>query len=151
MNKIVNPKENVFCKIKIEDGELSISGVVNPTEKGNADSCGQIDPIESGKLNEGWTDEILAKFNAIWHKWHLNHMKAGTPEQHNYLDSLKRSHSYGWYGWACDELKKVDLYEVNLDGEPYKFGSAWLRHELPQDVVDFLETLPESQVQPAWV
>jgi hypothetical protein len=151
MQKIVNPKDNTYCQIRIDGGELSICGVVNATEDGNADTCGQIQPIEGGALKEGWTEDKLAEFNAVWDKWHLNHMKAGTPEQHRYLDTLPDQPLVDWYDWACDELKKVDLYEVQRDGNPYRFGSAWLRHTLPQDVIDFLADLPEAQDHPAWI
>lgn len=33
----------------------------------------------------------------------------------------------------------------------YRYGSAWLREELPQEVIDLLESLPESDTVPAWV
>lgn len=33
----------------------------------------------------------------------------------------------------------------------YKYGSAWLTREVPQDVISFLESLPESDKVPAWV
>jgi hypothetical protein len=33
----------------------------------------------------------------------------------------------------------------------YKYGSAWLREEVPVEVVRYLEGLPETDVTPAWV
>lgn len=33
----------------------------------------------------------------------------------------------------------------------YKYGSAWLREEVPAEVVEFLRSLPESELVPAWV
>lgn len=33
----------------------------------------------------------------------------------------------------------------------YKYGTSWLREELPQEVVDFLMALPDTDVKPAWV
>lgn len=33
----------------------------------------------------------------------------------------------------------------------YKYGSAWLREEVPQHVLDFLKSLPTTDMQPAWV
>lgn len=33
----------------------------------------------------------------------------------------------------------------------YKYGSAWLREELPEDVAVYFASLPETTVQPAWV
>lgn len=33
----------------------------------------------------------------------------------------------------------------------YKYGHSWLTEEVPQDVIDWLCSLPESPVEPAWV
>ena len=33
----------------------------------------------------------------------------------------------------------------------YKYGYSWLTEEVPQDVIDWLCSLPESPVEPAWV
>ena len=33
----------------------------------------------------------------------------------------------------------------------YKYGTAWLREDVPQDVIDWLFTLPDTPVRPAWV
>jgi len=33
----------------------------------------------------------------------------------------------------------------------YKYGSAWLKEPLPDDVIQFLESLPETDKKPAWV
>lgn len=33
----------------------------------------------------------------------------------------------------------------------YKYGTSWLKEDVPQDVIDWLFALPETQKQPAWV
>lgn len=33
----------------------------------------------------------------------------------------------------------------------YKYGSAWKKEEVPQDVINWLFNLPDTTVQPAWV
>lgn len=33
----------------------------------------------------------------------------------------------------------------------YKYGSAWLREEVPVDVISFLESLPDSKITPPWI
>ncbi len=33
----------------------------------------------------------------------------------------------------------------------YKYGSAWLKRAVPQDVLDWLFALPDTTTQPAWV
>lgn len=32
----------------------------------------------------------------------------------------------------------------------YKYGTAWKKEEVPQDVIDWLFALPDTEVQPAW-
>lgn len=33
----------------------------------------------------------------------------------------------------------------------YKYGTAWLREDVPADVLSFLQSLPDTDQQPAWV
>jgi hypothetical protein len=33
----------------------------------------------------------------------------------------------------------------------YKFGTKWLREEVPQEVIEFLQSLPDTDTKPAWV
>lgn len=33
----------------------------------------------------------------------------------------------------------------------YKYGSKWLKKEVPQEVIDFLFSLPDTDMKPAWV
>ena len=33
----------------------------------------------------------------------------------------------------------------------YKYGSSWIKEEVPEDVLEFLYNLPDSEIQPAWV
>lgn len=162
---------SVYCRIEYKDGKLSISGVEGPLPSGNClGSCGQIDmhlraEQSKIKLAPGWTRAKLAKFFEVWKKWHLNDMRAGTPEQmaelakHDYSKSGNGSH----YLWACDVLDKAGLLTVpNPTPAPqdavsrqwpstYKYGSAWLREEVPADVIEFLMGLPNSDRTPAWV
>lgn len=145
---------SVFCKIEFKDGRLSISGVEGPRLSGNCTgSCGQIDmhlrdkPIDPAP---GWTRGMLAQFFEVWKTWHLNDMQAGTPAQmaelakHKFVPSGGIS---GRYAWALATLRAAALAEDN----GYKYGSAWLRKEVPADVLAFLQSLPETDVKPAWV
>ena len=92
---------DLFCKIEINDGKLSISGVVGPKSNGNAiGGCGQIDmefwhrdtlqndrrttaPTKPSEITfaPGWTADKWLDFLDIWHKWHLNDMKAACKHQ----------------------------------------------------------------------
>lgn len=54
-------------------------------------------------------------------------------------------------GWVS-----IDESEQGLLGKPcsvcgYKYGSKWLKAELPEEVLDFLKSLPYSPTKPAWV
>ena len=33
----------------------------------------------------------------------------------------------------------------------YKFGTKWLREEVPQEIIDWLFALPDAEVAPAWI
>jgi hypothetical protein len=173
MNKTVNPfkfndgyhKTNisVFCKIQTKDGNLSISGVEGPRSSGNClGSCGQIDMHLRPEFAEnpskfiltaGWTREMVSKFFEVWESWHLNDMKAGSPRQEAAIREWKKTNKYE-YTAACEYLKSIGLFEDSEyihNEKPYKYGYGWLKEEIPQDVLDFLESLPVTTVTPAWV
>ena len=72
-------------------------------------------------------------------------------EQEEFVRQLRLS---GWkydYTEACEKLKEANLYEVDHNGERYKYGHGWIFEEVPSDVLDFLESLPETKINPAWV
>ncbi len=85
---------------------------------------------------------------AIWRRWHLNDLTAGSPAQERWLQdnpiapeecAYPKSH----YVVACAKLAAAGLnpdpgYE--RDGKPYAYGSAWLKTEIPADVVAEIES-----------
>ena len=83
-------------------------------------------------------NKLLKEIHDIWKEYHLNDMHAGTEEQEAHLKSLGK---YKDYSWACEELKKVNLYEVphpfrtENSRELYKYGAAWLYREIPSKVI----------------
>lgn len=165
--KVINPGSikrweggrymSIFCQINFNDGKLSISGVEGPLRSGNClGSCGQIDMHLRGKQGEiklarGWTRELLAKFFEVWERWHLNDMKAGTPAQMAELEKHTFPEGHGnHYEWAKGILANAGLFHDH-SRNGYTYGTAWLREEVPADVIQFLESLPESEKVPAWV
>lgn len=143
---------NVYCKIEYRDGRLSISGVEGPLKNGDArGSCGQINmglQPEEIKLAPGWDTDKLKQFLAYWDKWHLNDMRAGTPEQMAELEKHKYpGYPVSHYDWAKDLLKKAGLEPHN----GYFYGTKWLRVEVPEEVLTFLKGLPVTDITPAWV
>lgn len=168
LSKIVHPcdvplgagrKWPMFCRVKIQGGELTISGVIGPTQGGNArGGCGQIDmefnhqdpaendsrysePVKASSLRfaPGWSRSTWYRFLHIWHRWHLNYRHAECEHQRA-------------LGWTYEAHHNPETYK----GEAcptcgYEIGSAWQHEELPQEVIDFLGSLPETDRQPNWV
>jgi hypothetical protein len=152
------PYGNVFCKIKFIDGKLSITGVEGPMRNGDAKgSCGQIIIMDEWNISTyapGWSPELEAEFRTVWGAWHLNDMRAGSPAQHAYLDANPIGNATDHYTRACAALRSAGL---NPDpnylhkGKPYAYGSAWLRDDVPESILTFLQSLPDTDLTPAWV
>jgi hypothetical protein len=142
---------DTYCAIQFNDGRLSLTGVEGPMRSGNAHgSCGQItlNPDAFSEFAPGWDRATLERFISVWETWHLNDMQAGTPAQ---TAELKKHTFPGYpvshYDWARDVLRESGLNPDN----GYNYGSAWLRVDVPEDVLAFLRSLPESDRTPAWV
>jgi hypothetical protein len=159
--KIIHPGTHadgeMFIKIRYEDRnggmELAISGVIGPKRNGDATgSCGQIRGYEIHEaFSEGWDAESYAKLMEVWERWHLNRTNAGTPAQSEWIrdhkPEFKESGYTDWFVWACEGLAEAGL---NPDGD-YRYGSAWLAEEVPEEVLIWLKNLPDTNRQPAWV
>lgn len=147
---------NVYCSIEYKDGRLSISGVEGPLSNGNClGSCGQIEmslkPEDFKEFARGWDKTKVAKFLEIWREWHLNDMQAGSPRQ---TEFLKKNPSLKNYSDALAALEKNGLspdIEYQHEGKPYKYGHAWLKKEVPKDVLEWLKNLQNTDQKPAWV
>lgn len=149
---------SVFCKITWTDGRLSITGVEGPTRDGNAiGGCGQIvmsltEPGTNAEwvtFADGWDLEKARAFLAVWDRWHLNDMQAGDPEQRAYLRANPVEARGDHYTAACAALAAAGLHPNPATG--YRYGSGWLREEVPADVLDYLRNLPDTDRTPAWV
>jgi hypothetical protein len=79
---------------------------------------------------------------SLWKKYHLNTMHAGTPEQEKCLEDFKSERAQiakylntyeNDYDVSCKVLESHGLLEVNLNGEKYKYGSAWLYQPIPEE------------------
>lgn len=139
----------VFVTIRYsEDGRLSITGVVSPEANGNADECGQITDTLVDRVFRNAEGIDAIQLHEVWKRWHLNDMVAGTPRQMAYLRDnpiqVKYPHSY--YEEACKVLESDGL---NPDPETgYRYGSAWLREEVPDHVLTWLKSLPDTDKLP---
>lgn len=151
---------SVYCKIKLEDGKLSISGVEGPTPSGNAvGGCGQINMrmnaryVAGMRPAPGWSRSSIRRFLAIWGRWHLNDMKAGSAAQEEWLranpiDKAEYAYPKSRYEVASAKLAAACL---NPDADGYRYGTAWKREEVPAEVVEWLRSLPDTDKTPAWV
>lgn len=131
------PAGRVICFIKFDEGRLSITGVEGPKANGDCrGSCGQIVMSRDYYESEGWMIDGVKKFFDVWERWHLNDMTAGDPEQ----EACLREYGKGLnYEAACKVLDSHGLLVHN----GYKYGTKWLREEVPQEVLNYLESLPE--------
>lgn len=166
MRKVINPGivnigrakgANLYCKIEIENGKLSISGVEGPLPSGNAlGSCGQIDmhQWEFKKYSKGWDSVKVKQFRKVWSDYHLNDMQAGSPKQTLAIEAWKLGGAVYSYESACAMLKELGILideSYIHNGKPYQYGTAWLSKELPSEIISFLSSLPSTTNQPAWV
>lgn len=54
-------------------------------------------------------------------------------------------------GWLNQEEHPAGILSKPCEVCGYKYGSAWLKVELPPEVINYLESLPEASKTPAWV
>ncbi len=182
-------RSDLFIKAEIEDGKLSISGVIGPKSNGDArGGCGQIcmefahrnpqdndgrttKPIKPEEIEfaAGWTADRWLDLLDIWEAWHLNDMQAGCVHQRaegwsrRPIDPSKPTSAYGKFfegqksdSWNMLSWIRPDEHPEGLLNKPcpvcgYKYGSAWLKQELPNEVEKFLQSLPDTDKEPAWV
>lgn len=147
---------HVFVTIKYKDGELSLTGVEGPTSNGDCKgSCGQINMSPSWGITAyapGFSAKIEKQLRYVWDAWHLNHMRAGSPAQRAVAATLPESMRRDY------TAMKQALREAGVDpdpwhpvnGKPYVYGSAWLRDDVPEDVLLWLQSLPATDIMPAW-
>lgn len=79
-------------------------------------------------------------------------MRAGSPAQRAVAATLPESTRRDY------KAMKQALREAGVDpdpwhlvnGKPYVYGSAWLRDDVPEDVLLWLQSLPATDIMPAW-
>jgi hypothetical protein len=127
---------------KLDGGNFSASGGIWNTSSGSRRdyvTCGQILKELLSLFPE---DQLLQRIVGVWEKWHLNDLKAGSPRQEEFL-STKNAPKGDHYEWAIQELTDAGLNpdsEYLYQDSPYKYGSAWLKAELPSSVIAEIES-----------
>ena len=119
----------------LNDGNFSMSAGIWNARHTDFEMCGQcVDTVAAYFPNDEKAQEMLS----VWERWHLNDMRAGTPAQTAILRSHKDEfpgYPTSYYDFACHLLEANGLLVDN----GYKYGSAWLREELPTEVVAIIE------------
>ncbi len=168
---------DVYCKIEYSaEGRLSVTGVEGPRRNGNMrGSAGQIVAtlrergVEHITPAPGWTHDRMCGFLRLWDAWHLNDMRAGCEHQRSEgwadrpIDPTKPTRAYGkhfpgqrqdsWnmlvWVWRSEHPEGLLAFPCPTCG--YKYGTQWLKQDVPDDVLEWLRTLPDSDITPAWV
>lgn len=76
----------------------------------------------------------------LWKAYHLNQLKPGTPEQMNALHE-KYGEDIPDYSKQCEYLESIGMLVVELDGEPYQYGTRWLHREIPSEDFEIIKSL----------
>lgn len=126
----------------LEGGRFSMSAEIWNPRKTDCYTCGQcVDSVAACFPHDAKAQRMLA----IWKEWHLNDMAAGSPAQRQWLkdNPINAVYPQSHYEMASEALAAAGLnpdpgYLHN--GKPYKYGTAWLKRELPADVIAEIES-----------
>lgn len=97
-------------------------------------------------------DKKAQRMVEIWKRWHLNDMKAGSPAQEmwlreNPIDPVEYTYPKDHYTVASTKLEAAGLNpdpDYLHNGEPYKYGHAWLKEEIPAEVAAEIKSWEEA-------
>lgn len=79
---------------------------------------------------------VMTEIVRLWRRWHCNDLHAGTPCQENLVKEYTKTHRYD-YTDVCKFLEENNLLYDN----GYKYGSAWLKEEIPQEDLEKIKEL----------
>ena len=82
---------------------------------------------------------VMVEIVRLWKLYHLNDMKAGDKEQEKAVKEYTKNNSYD-YEKVCEYLESKNLLVHNN----YKYGSAWLKEEIPQKDIEKIKELLEG-------
>jgi hypothetical protein len=93
------------------------------------------------------TERALASMDD-WYKDRHEPPDADSPLSGCYEVKKRETKSAGWV-IANEHPRGILIKPCDVCG--YRYGTKWLREEVPADVLDFLRSLPVTDKRPAWV
>lgn len=160
--KIKNPKGRRCLEVEVK---IALDQEDNFSASANVWNATHSDIIMGGQcLDEINVDELLPMYRNdfqiiknIWKRYHLNDLQAGSPRQRKFVEENEdKFSSTNFYDDVCKLLKEVSLYEDeeymypykdkdgNITKKPYRYGSAWLKEEIPQNVIEYIRKIINS-------
>lgn len=129
------PEVEVTLEYKDKGPVLSICGSIWNSKHTDCVCCGQcLDTMM--RFSSLANNALFKKLHKLWTDYHLNDMCAGTIKQ----EAALKEHGYsGSYTDDCNYLESIGL----LVDDGYKYGSAWLYREIPDNVLQEIEDLFE--------
>ena len=142
---------SVWAEITLKDDKyFSASAHIRDSNRGDYLIGGQCLDTINDNCPDIKANPIWQKIYRLWKLYHLNDMHAGTVEQEEALDkwcALSEDNSIQsvkGYDKACEYLKSIGLYEVEYNGKPYRYGSGWLKRDIPEEDLNQIKELLEA-------
>ena len=131
--RVIQPTTSIKVTITYRaDGRLSLVG------SGRHGSGQVYEYLTKDNPAYGFTRKDCFRLKQAWQRWHLNDMRAGTPKQEEAVRKWRPTADDPSYQGACKMLESINLL---IDGG-YRYGTAWLKEEVPLDVLEWLFSLP---------
>lgn len=103
--------------------------------------------VEQEKCLEGFASEKETIKNELcndaWTK-----AKIEFDYSENYFKEWQNWNSSKWSSYTvdCELLKRHGLYEVEVDGKPYKYGQGWLYRAIPENDLNKIRTILDKDL-----
>ena len=125
------------------DVELSDKGVF--TASGTIWNSKKTDRVCAGQcldeISRYVKTEKFKKIHRLWKLYHLNDTHAGTEKQETALTKAGLTGFAEDYRKCCEYLESIGL----LVDDGYKFGTGWLKREIPVDAIKEIKELLSSE------
>jgi hypothetical protein len=124
---------------ELRDGRFSMQTEIWQPDRKDCLCCGQCVDTVAALFPD---DAKAQRMFAIWQRWHLNDMRAGSPVQEEWLRQNPIPESECAYPKSHYDVASAKLAAAGLnpDADGYKYGHAWKTEELPADVIVEIES-----------